>query len=281
MAHEASEGIATITSKLNAPGVEPGVDAEPDNPVARACRNLLERGQRFRHLAHTYFRDPSGAMRWFGIFVETDAGNVLFFPGFARSYDHVVGQRGDRRGKFSRALTVDHVTLEADFASWHLTSARSKQHQGVARTRPVGHGTTLWFGMTVARANVLRLVSSETVASAPMPSADARDRLDTLNKARQDAEFPIISMNGASPWGETMHFAVAAGPLSAPPHTGPELALPEGSPHVRQPAFEGHVQLPLRALSFALGPRHRIHVISTWLPVDLSLAVTFTATPNP
>lgn len=266
---DASGGKVTIVAKTHADGVARGTDSELDNPIARACRNLLATGQRFTSLTNAYFCEPCGSLRWFGVFVETAGGRVLYFPGFARAFDHIVGERANRSVGFRRPLPVDHLTLEKDLASWHITSARSK-HQRISQTLSDGTGSVLWFGMTIARANVLRVVSAQTVVSVRVPSVDALGRAEVFVESKRGAQFPVITIDRASGADNAMHFAVVVGPADSPDYAGP-VPVPPGSD------CENH---SVRGISFALGRRFRVQIISTWIVANIDSAVSFSA-PSP
>src|SRR4051794_454899 len=74
--------------KLLASDAPLGVDNRPDNPVARAARNLMHSGQRFTSAAHATVVE-SGVLRWLGMFVLTEGQQVVFFPGFTGPFDRM------------------------------------------------------------------------------------------------------------------------------------------------------------------------------------------------
>src|SRR6266478_1510967 len=103
--------------KLLASHAPLGVDDRPDNPVARAAKNLMERGQRLLSAAHaTLVHD--GVLRWLGMFVLTEAQRIVFFPGFTAPFNRMASGAKNER-VHDEEFVLDHVTLEADRQSWH------------------------------------------------------------------------------------------------------------------------------------------------------------------
>jgi hypothetical protein len=227
------DGQAVVTIRVDEGA--PGVDMDGDNPVARAARKSLETGSgASARVVPVLFRDPlDQALRWFGVFVQSEADRVVFFPGLADKYDRVRGERDDGAGKFDQMLNVDHLTLEPDFKTWHVTprgdSKRAKR-QSAGRTMPLGEGRLLWFGMTIAKPSFLRLVKMETDVWAPLPGslAEGGRRLREFIAALEKSSRPILATHGPPPFPMSLlHFCVVIGRRGAPPYRGIELALPE------------------------------------------------------
>jgi hypothetical protein len=212
-----------------------GVDADPMNPLARACRNLLQTGQRIEKLALSFVKDPTTPdeqpiARWFGVFVYTEAGSIIFFPGYARMPDELSMYRGTlpvRQGRFA----VDHITLERDRVRWHVTGKGSKRcHQGGPTTLDLGDVRRLWFGYSIATANDLRLVKTNTIVTADIPSSDAERRIQVLMDSINAADdHPAIHLPHMSPVELTthyMHFSVIAGPVGFGHYPGTDDLAP-------------------------------------------------------
>ncbi len=118
----------------------PGVDDRPDNPVARATRNLMQEGQRFTSAAHAVLID-NRLLRWLGMFVQTAARRIVFFPGFAAPFDRLAGH-GNPKPAYDVEFTLDHVTLDADHREWHLSKkVGEKPHRAAGKTIDVGEGS--------------------------------------------------------------------------------------------------------------------------------------------
>jgi hypothetical protein len=153
--------VHTLHHTWTTPGGSPGRDESPTNPLNRATAQLLQYGKPFPRLCMCFFKDARGTLRWLGVFVHSAGSRVLFFPGFADTFKEV--QHGFKaKSQRNQPFDFDHVSLENDLQSWHITSARSEDHIGKPRTLDIGKSRVLWFGMSVADANVLRIVREET-----------------------------------------------------------------------------------------------------------------------
>lgn len=150
--------------------------------------------------------------------------------------DALVRVRGTAR-MWDGQVAVDHLTLEKDRESWHATTPRSKRQFGGPTTLDLGDGKVLWFGMSVADDNALRVVKKQTLVQAAIPPSDAHRRTDVFRNAREATTCPIVALNTAT----TMegfgfyHFSFIVGPVGFPAYTGCEHGFPKGSPFLATP----------------------------------------------
>ena len=262
----------------------PGADASPDNPLARALRQLLRDGRPFNRISSCFFRDEQGVARWLGVFVRSAGDRVIFFPGLAMKADHVRGFRSEEERWTLQPFDFDHLSLESDLKSWHVTTTDSKDHLGKPTTLPVGEGRVLWFGMSVADSNALQIVRSETVTTAEVPEGDSRRRMDVLFKAREGMAFPMVSLNTEHPGAFStgfLHFSVFVGPTGFENYPGPEFGFPIGSPFLAAPLQDEISNLPLRSHRLVLSDEIDIQITCTRLPGQLNTQVTFTGPTKP
>jgi len=231
MAHKSRDTLK-LTWKFDLGG--DGEDADPKNPIARALDNLLSHGTPSRKFAHALFTpNPTGArpeLRWLGVFVHTDRGRIVFFPGyFLRLLQYANG----RSMQQVRQFEIDHVTLENDFRTWHVTGT-ADDRQGGMRTRDLENGRYLWFGMSVAQPDVLRAVMKRTTITGLSPGSDSRRRISCFRSARQDVhDFIVVPpQEWKSKEHSFLHFSVIVGRTPFAEYRGPDIALPEGSPLV-------------------------------------------------
>jgi hypothetical protein len=256
-----------VQLEMHARGGVPGVDESPDNPLARATRRLLEDGQRFVSFMPTTLApaEPGAALRWFGAFVLTEAGRVLFFPGLDQPYDRIAGGLGDGRGRFDRALQVDHATLEPDRRSWHLTGARNKR-QGGGRTQEVGAGRTLWFCVTAAGFSEFRQARAATIARAECIGnrAEMEGRASSFFASVTNGKPARVELR-AKPAGEcALHFAVALGSPGAPAYDGDGMPFPHGAPGIERLSVPpGTIAQHSTAL---LAQDIEVQILAVWLP---------------
>lgn len=191
-----------------------GCDTDERTPVARAIRQLFADGKPFSNLCMCFFRETSGTLRWLGVFVQSAAGRIIYFPGIRNGFDHIQGHQGATL-QWRQAFDFDHMSLEQDRLKWHVTATRSTAHLGSPRTLPLGQDRFLWMGLSIADAQVMRPVMKETSIVFDTPPNDSRRRIEVLHQARDGAQFPMVSLNGNHPirfdeW--FLHFSFIVGP---------------------------------------------------------------------
>ncbi len=176
-------------------GVSQGYDQCQDNPLARATRNLFSTsGQPFKRLTKCFFQDPSECIRWFGVFVHSAGDRILFFPGYSKLHDHLVGYMGENPWK-EASMDVDHISLEKDRLSWHFTNKNSTEHVGSISTHRISDTALYWFSLSVLDSSSLRAVRENTVITAPIPSSDVDRRVSVFTESREDAVFQLLCLN--------------------------------------------------------------------------------------
>lgn len=255
-----------------------GRDEGQDNPLARATRRLMSEGQPFSRLNMSFFDSGEGHIRWLGVFVHSAGDRILFFPGWERLPHGVRGFVGS--SPHSEApFECDHVTLEKDWRTWHVTSAGRADRVNVPRTLDVGQSRVLWFGMSVASADVLRLVCRETVATATTPPSDSDRRMEVFGSSREGAEFNLISANTDGPrvpQSHFLHFSFVIGPQGFEDYQGQQLGFPHGSPFLRAPLPDTMSDVRLRSHRVRLSQRADIQIIVSQLPGALIVPMSFT-----
>ena len=220
--------IIAYTIKLHISHGVPGIDDRTDNPVARATRNLMAEGQRFTSAAHAIMIH-NGLLRWVGMFVLSAAQRIVFFPGFAAPFDRVAAH-GDPKAAYDVDFALDHVTLDSDRRSWHLTQkVGGKRNRPAGKTLDVGDGRILWFGMTTSEPWEFRPVASEIVARADAPSnnAELQNRIATFNQAVGGAQAVDIQLPPPPKAARlALHLVATVARPGAPLYAGPQLCFP-------------------------------------------------------
>jgi hypothetical protein len=158
------------------------VNNNPDQPVVlqRAFRAVSEVGRPQTALRLVFLQPDRQRPEvfWFGAFVLSQGRRVIFyFPYEVTGFDFV-----DRWTKHpSGGYPLDHITLEVDRRSWHVTGADPKRHAGGPRTVPLTGGGCLWFGIASAglerfpklrRRNLVRFPAPESVGPAGFDPPD-------------------------------------------------------------------------------------------------------------
>ena len=265
-------------------GCSPGIDNSPDNPLARATDRLFRLGRPFFRLNKCFFREPDGTIRWFGIFVHSAGGRLLFFPGFGEVHTHLLGYEADVP-RWNQPFNLDHLTLEPDRKTWHVTSPNSADHLGKLYTRELGSGRAHWFSMSTASASELRLARESTQVSALTPARDVTRRTEVFRSAREGAMFQLLQLNTEvqpHPQGPAfLHFSVLVGPIGFPPLENEILGLPHGGPFLPDTFGPQPVQAPIRVHRVQLSNKVELEITATCLPGQLKSQVVFTAPVNP
>ncbi len=248
-----------------------GTDDDPANPLSRALDTVLRDGKPIDRLAHCYLVEElttpgHTACRWFGIFVLSAAGRVIFFPGYTRTYEKVLVFYGSE--PHSHEFHPDHLTLEKNRRSMHLTSAKPRRHSVSYRTASLGDGRCLWFGLS-AEPKELREAKAQTIAVADCPDGDARRRAESFVKARDGQIFQALSLNPSLRPRHPgfLHVAVIVGPVGFPDYNGDQLGFPYGSPLLAEkpPRLKTLPPLPLRSHRITLGTVD-LQIVCAWLP---------------
>ncbi|WP_154662512.1 hypothetical protein [Solimonas flava] len=231
----------------------PGVDDANDNPLARATDRLFRLGKPFTRLGKCFFMEPAGIVRWLGIFVHSAGDRTLFFPGDAAPNDYIraVEHKSDR---WNQPFQIDHLSLEPDWQSWHLTSGQSKEHLGKLATHKLDSERTFWFGMSVAAEN-LRVVKNTTRVIADTPVSDTDRRAEVFKQSREGAIFQMMTLNSGHqqiPPEGFLHFSVIVGSPGFPIGSGEILGLPHGGPFLAKPPLPPSEKVPSRLYRLVL-----------------------------
>ena len=259
-----------------------GCDDSPVNPLSRAVRSLLNSGRPIKKLLSCFVATSKEAfrgadVRWFGVFVMSAGGRVLFFPGF--SFDELGTFHGMRLPR-AKQFSVDHITLERDWRRWHITDSRSRDHQGGPRTAALGCGRILWFDLSVRDLGVFRPVRKETLISIDVPGSDARRRFQNFRAAKDHLPDQFFSLPpGVS---ETVgrpsfpHFSVIVGQPDFPRYRAITAGLLRGSPFLDEPLPDELAPLPVMTYRFNIGRDAALQVTTCILPGRLNVPASLT-----
>lgn len=123
------------------PHAEAGVDDDPENPLGRALRPLMEMHKQLPSIRLAFLAEGKDAppSRWLGVFVRSPGDRILFFPGLDVDLFRVRGTDGGV-ARFDKEFDLDHLSLEKDHGTWHITSLKSKAHQGGPKALDLGQG---------------------------------------------------------------------------------------------------------------------------------------------
>lgn len=250
-----------------------GIDEDDLNPLKRALEKLLTKGNPLKDFTMCFINDEitkkEKLLRWLGVFVLSDGGRVIFFPGFSEKQKSVQGFKGIEKIWDQRFL-FDHFSVESNLKKWHLTAADPVDHLGSGNILPLDKNRHLMFGLSVNSLNQFRVVRQLTKFSYEVPSSDAERRKDRVLEAKGDKDYQILEFwhPKAHYNPEIYHFGIIIGKKGFEPYHGPDLGFPEGSPFLEE-MFEGKVQLPTRIHKFNLSDNFDIQITTTPLPAKI------------
>jgi len=273
--------IATMEISYPLPDGSPGVDDDQQNPIARALVPLMEMHKQLPSIRLAFFAEGPDApcSRWLGVFVRSPGDRVLFFPGLDVNLLRV---RGTDAGvaRFEKEFDLDHVSLEKDQSTWHITGPKSLAHQGGPNAVDVGHDRVFWFGIAVSNVRVFRKAKRRTTAEFRVNDKAAQHKLNQLQGAiagGESVKVPIPPQPATESWFPLV--AVIVGPKDFPPYNGPEWGAPYGSVHVsgkpspdQRFAFSGN--------QFPLDDTTDVQVATIWIPGKMAIPLIMTS-PKP
>jgi hypothetical protein len=254
-----------------------GVDDASDNPLARATDRLFRLGKPFLRLGKCFFLGTDGTIRWLGIFVHSAGDRLLFFPGLTTLFAHVTAYE-HRQQKWKRPFQIDHLSLEPNRRTWHLTSPQSKDHLGKLATHQLDENRTFWFSMSVSLEDDLRPLLRETRVVAATPAQDTDRRAGVVQKSLEGAVFPLVKLNSSSPSVPEpgfLHFCIVAGPKGFAPVNEQIFGLPYGGPFSDLPASRAHDPTPVRIHRLELSDSIDLEVMASAHPGRLKTNVVY------
>jgi hypothetical protein len=214
---------------------------------------------------------------WLGTFVCSAGNRVIFFPGYSKRLGRVLTYKGTKQIRDTQTV-IDHLTLEKDRDTWHMTTALSADHFKGAKSLPLTGDTVLWFGMSIASPASLHLVRRKTIIQHQVPASDARRRHENIMQAFHNVENLRLELvpESLDPQSEHFHhFTVIVGNPDMLHALPQEFAFPHGSPLV-EPPIPDDFRIRSCAQIFALPGHCAIQITATRLPGRLMLPVHFT-----
>lgn len=258
-----------------------GEDTDPINPLSRAVSRLFEDGQPFKRLNMCCFSDeaPAAVPRWFGVFIKSSWDRIIYFPGYMKTVEPIIGYRGNKL-QWNQIFDLDHMTIENNFESWHITSRRSREHIGALPTAALGGGRFLWFGMSLSQSNIFRDFKNKTIVTTKIPVSDSNRRSQVFFDSRDGANFHILGINPDSrnifPNG-FFHFSLIVGPSGFELYKGEKHGYPVDSPFLGKPLPIGELNIPVRLHRVSLSENIDIQITIAWLPGALKKPIVLTA----
>jgi hypothetical protein len=263
-----------------------GTDDDPENPLSRSLNRLLVDGQPLDRVVLVFFggvegvfrRDGQGTrLQWVGAFVLSAGGRIIFFPGYASKPTWVQSYRGSAPDR-AREFVVDHISIERDLRTWHLSTRGSSHHFGKRQTCDLAQGRRFWAGVSIADDSVLRELRRKTTVAFPIPSSDSPRRIAVLRKATKSAQHLIVLLHPHAKYQFRegfVHLSFIIGPHGFPDYCEHELPLPIDPLFPKTPINQVS-SLPVRSGRLSLGKVIDIQIVSSWLPGHLHVPIMLT-----
>lgn len=237
-----------ITQRLNGKGRSTSLDSA----LARPFRKFIQEGKPAGKINHVFYED-AGAKVILGSMCYSPGSRIIFFPGIIErkiAWESSVV-------KLAKRGPLDHITLEPDLQTWHITSItngkKDKQRLPTRIVRSVEPALDYWFGMSVASPTVFEPEPEEFQFSFEVPHKNANKFADILFEARDGSIFHTLSpidKRATASW-EFLHFDFLIdrrknrSPENFPPNT---LWVPTGPPALkdRLDYGQGELRIPTR-----------------------------------
>lgn len=268
-----------------------GVDGDQSNPLNLALNKLFSKKSDSNFRLKQYFFNTNSIaplidLRWFGVFVYTAGGKILFFPGTTFRANKIQAYKGENK-QWEQNFNFDHITLDRSFTNCHITTQGSTKHLGSPRTLDLGKNRILWFGFTIESPMVLKKLYKKTIISFPSPPKDAERRINEFHKSREGIEFPILSINDDfhphnCPYKDhAYHFTVVVGEKGFEKYLGDNLAFPHGGPYIANyPIGKKHMLLS-KTFKSALSDSIDLQITTNIIPGKLLHPCTITFQEEP
>lgn len=259
-----------------------GEDTDPENPLSRALNRLFRHdGQPFKRLNMCCLQGDllTKVPRWLGVFVKSERDRILFFPGLLKTTEPIEGYKG-KGLRWNKIFNIDHMTLERDYRSWHISSSKSKSHLGTLPTAALGEGRFLWFGMSLSETGTLRDFRNKTIITTTVPASDSSRRTQVFIDSREGANFHILGIHPDArnifPDG-FLHFSIIVGHSGFELYRGEKHGYPIESPFLSEPLPIGELNIPVRLHRVSLSADIDIQITTAWLPGALNKPIVLTA----
>ncbi len=189
------------------PDGELGSSTSMDSALARPFGVLVQDGRRVGKINHLFYADSAhsyivGSLCW------SVTGRLIFFPGIIGR--KIIWDTGVAQLK-SNGI-IDHITLEPDFATWHLTSLingkKDTSHLPNRNTVKIQRGLHYWFGMSVSGPQVFEPAFQSHKFKFEIPQDKADYYRKIILDAKAGAVYHTLNLpsTGSLAAGEFLHF---------------------------------------------------------------------------
>jgi hypothetical protein len=276
--------LHSVEAKLTLREGEEGIDADPSNPLARATHRLLNEGQPLKRIHVSFFNPGSGlGLRWVGAFVWSAGERLVFFPGFVAPIDVVSLASSSEPTPVDRGFNVDHITLEKDLRTWHITTqGMNRKRLGGYMTQNLGAGRAFWCGMHVRSPECLRLLKRDTVVTTQVPPSDKTRRGKILQAAFEEAPHSCATIDEKTRITQPnfIYIGLIVGPADFE-HVFEQpkliLGLPRDLPFVQSRKSRPEEQFGLSLGRAKLNAPLEIDIVTALVPGTMTVPMAFTS----
>ena len=188
----------TVLVTWNSGGLGVGRLVNRTSALVRPFRLLLDEGKPIGRISYLFYQ--SDKTRILGALCFTSYGRLLFFPGIAKRNPRWIAEGAAPRILGQTNNLIDHLTLELDFNSWHVTMLgldnSRKSVLAKYRTREIVDSVTYWFGISILSDNILEECPGEIrmIFSSSGQDADRRIKIVESSVGNSDSHvFPLYT----------------------------------------------------------------------------------------
>ncbi|MFC1507300.1 hypothetical protein ACFLQ6_09565 [Thermoproteota archaeon] len=187
-----------------------GESQNETSALIRPFRLLLDEGKPIGRINYLFFR--SNIAHVLGSLCYTPGKRILFFPGLiVRKPIWHIKRKILKPVNLTEDFIIDHLTLEPNFDSFHVTMLTAKKVKRVFahyKTKKITDGLFYWFGLSLHSEKSLEDCPAKMTFQFSSPSHDSKRRTDIIDHSRKDAVFRIIELNPDAEFvqGTFLHF---------------------------------------------------------------------------
>jgi len=125
-----------------------------------------------------------------GVILYSLGKRIIFFPGLCDRTATVTPKNGAVVGK-----PIHHVSVEPDLKDWHATTANSKDHETIGKTRLLEPDLYHLFSMSVRGTDSLEQTPELIEMIVSTTEKDGTRRAERFSSAVKDAEHQLITLD--------------------------------------------------------------------------------------
>ncbi len=181
-----------ITQKFT--GVEKGICTSLESSIARPFRVLINEGKNTGNINHVFFKDLEHNYI-VGSLCYSKTKRLIFFPG-------IIGRKllwDSDKGDIETGGIVDHLTIEPDLKSWHMTIF-SDGKKDITKNLPnrslnkIEDNLYYWFGLSLSSPDMFEKLIEEYNLSFEIPPKQDKKYSEILLKSKEGSKFHITSL---------------------------------------------------------------------------------------